>query len=606
MDVNITSQGTPGADAGIDGIGSPLPKSGKTTSSSSDSVSSGGGNSGTQINPSPGTPVLSGSVPLSSAKMWELIMIALDQGHKQSITSDQQNDQYKLSTNLNVSTVATTYVVPDPQDSGKVTSITVNTSELNLQTKAEEILEANLGDVIFKGFKQTYAQSSPLSIDAAKAAITSYVDLAITAALWKGATTAESLLNLPGTVNNINLNPTAVGAAETVGFSQYIMGLVNSGDVQNFAQMLLPDDPKAASAFAALLSGALLEFALNQTSSGLGLPGLAEQVDFQAQTVRTENKLLANPLDVALISGQVAILSTEAGGSPIVDLESLVARGISAAMEKGPFLTRDDLQTELKTQFALLLPDNPLLANQLAENVESSTLAMALAGTALYSPTFDISKVNVQLVEDSIIQTMQRDFAASDEAIRLSAKQQQKIHDIVTDVLNKDLTSEQAVRDEIKEQLLSFFEDLSQEQASNAAAGISFGLAHGGPLYAGNTATSIAPSSFQLQLQTAYQDQVHISPTSDFGAAIDNVGGLTTEDATSSMIALINTSYYAAGNPIDKPAVNYLNLSGQDLIDFQNSKIGNSGAQIVMMFGEVLNGGTTYKNTQPPLAMTAG
>jgi hypothetical protein len=107
-------------------------------------------------------------------------------------------------------------------------------------------------------------------------------------------------------------------------------------------------------------------------------------------------------------------------------------------------------------------------------------------------------------------------------------------------------------------------------------------------LYAAGSAQTIQPNAFDASIRNAYQAQVHASPNSQFGQAIDHVSGLTTGFDGTNMIAQINSNYYDSSD--DNRS--YLDQTPQRQVEYQNQRLYDPGAQLVLEWGKTINGGT--------------
>ncbi len=534
---------------------------------------------------------------MSSAQMYAMSIFWGEKALKERIKGDINQQQYQLTLALQTQTVSDqgdqAPAPAGPQAKSKSSNQNPNAptdpTEQVVASAAVQTAQTAVGDVILQHLKKM--NIPPLiPITAAKAAINAYLYRVITAANFQGVGPAQVFLTIPGSTKAQNLNTNSVNAAEAVGFSEYIQGLVNSGNVETFVKdNIYPNNSQAAKEFAATMNSTLLELANYQTGEGLGLPGYGKQVQLQAKLVRDENSILTDPSQAQQIAQSVAV-NNVLPGLDSGTISSKTQKAINAVMSSGPYLTRADLQQKLEDEFQKEFSSDPSLAHSLAVDTENTaaTLALGSAQNTYVPPAFDISLVNAQTVQSSIISAMQRDFAASDAAIRLSAKEDQKVKDIVQDTLTKDLNSEQAVRDELKQQLLANFSNLTEEQADDIASSASLGLPTSGPLYAAGSAQTIQPNAFNSSIRNAYQAQVHASPNSQFGQAIDHVSGLTTGYDGTNMIAQINSNYYDSSD--DNRS--YLDQTPQRQVEYQNQRLYDPGAQLVREWGKVINGGT--------------
>ncbi len=636
----ITSTGTPAPDpssiSGVSGKESAKHHKGHGASSA-DSTSSGGGKGAAHVDAS--KPVLDMDVDhMTSSQMYAMSIFWGEKDRKEREVAEQDQTKYTLTIGLKVGMIgpnttssvqisgqpgsqenaaptvqnksdpsgATTTTVTAQVGQGTATlTTTTDPATFVTQTTQIQTAETVISNTILDKLKRKSLNIPPLpNIDAARAALNAYIYRVITAANVHGIGPAETYLSLPGTTTSLNLNSNSVSAAEAVGFSEYVMGLVKSGDIQTFAEEnIYPNDPKAAKTFAALMSSVLLDTSLQQAGGALGMQGYGQQVELQAKIVRDQNTLLQEPDAVKQLAQEVAVKNVLPGGPSENDLASRIEKTINSVMSTAPYLTRADLQQKLEESFQQEFSGDPTLAHNLALDVDqSSALLAAEQNGTLFSPApFNQSDINVQSTQDSIMSAMQRDFAASDAAIRLSAKAEQKVHDLLQDVLNKQWNNEQNVRDAIKDQLLANFSNMTGAQADDIVASANFGIGHSGPLYDVNGNQVISPSSFNGLVQTGYQDSVHAAPSSPFGEAIDHVSGIKTGYDDTNMIGLINSSYY----DIPDNQRSYLNLTPQQQIQLQNMRLYDPGAQLVMEAGKILNGGTEHTNAKKTIDVAA-
>ncbi len=587
----------------------------EVTSSSQDSTSSAASSTTTvaSTNADPTHPRLVASDQnITSAEMYALIAGTLSKARKEQIASNQQDDsKFALTINTTTSTLSppsdlTTPVTGSNPSSSSTTPSSGNTTPttatpITITTLAVNIdITTPLNNVIAEKLKRKFANLPPLkNHDANQVAINTYIQRIITGANTYGAAPAQNYLSLPGSHTALNLDPKAVHLAQAVSSSEYIMGLVNSGNISTFfEQNIYPNDLKAAKEAAGIMGSVLLETTLNQIASALKMPGYANQVLLQAQLVQNENALLTDPAKLKLISDQLTQTQSGLGGLTAAQSAIQLTESLKKVSSQAPFASHSALLTALDKQFQKDFSthssaDNSSLALETANSLARGALTNPTL--SFYNPpNFSSQNINLATVQSTIGNAIEQNFLDSDAAIRLSSKENEQLHAILVDIQSKDLASEQGVRQSIHDQLLKAFPNLTTNQANHIAAAADLGISQTGPLYQLNDTSLINPLAFADAIRTGYQATTHINPSSAFGQAIDHVSGLTTGHDTTSMIALLNQSYADSSENNHS----YLNLTPQQQAESQTARFYEPGAQLVMEWGKVMHGGAENKKDQ--------
>lgn len=608
-----------------------------------DTTSSAAGGAGTAPNKTDASrpQLFLDSNQMTSAQMYAMGMTVMDQAHKQRILTDEANaKQYQLTLALKIALVTTdpgttTPIIPgtgtpttpttsttpikQPPTIHGVTSGTVvasqststqqtsNTSPIigpiqsfQTVTGVEMSLESTLADAVLLSARKQFTIANPLAPPPEQAAfessvksfIDSYIRSLIAAGNVQSLGPSELFLKIPG-IKALNLDSSTVGAATAVSFSEYVMGLVKSGDLNKFADTyIFPNNPAAAKAFAADVGSILLDISLEQVGTALNLPNLTQQVEAQAKLVRDTNNLLTNPLTAQEIIQKAAANQAQISGLDQADLEAKALSALTNTMTAAPYLTQQDLSTALQANLAAEFPNQEELSHQLANQIISSGIQLALGNQLPYAlPSVNPGDINITSLQSSIIDTMERDFIKSDRDIRQAKKDDDAAKAIIADVVNKQYNNELAVRSDIQSQLLDKIPDITPEQAADIAANANLGIQHTGPLYTRGDSTVLSPLTFSQDVQIGYQANVHASPELEFGQAIDHVAGLSTGYDGTNMIALINQNYYQSGTE----SRSYLNLPAAEQVKVQQQRLFDPGAQLVLAWGSIINGVTGPK-----------
>lgn len=584
-----------------------------------------------------GTPQLSpDSANMTSAQMYSLGMMVMDKARRQRIKSDAADAmKYQLTLGLKLGVVDTTPDVPKgptlpgktQNDSSSKTNTSVSSTDSTSTTQTTQTtdtttsstqtpppvisnvsvkelrmgiaqlitLESTLANALYIAAKKQHKDANPLASPeqltafetAVKQFIDSYVHTLVTAGNANALGPSALYIKIPG-VNALNTDSKIADAATAVTFSEYLMGLVHSGDIDKFASTyVFPQDPVAAKAFASNVGSILLDIGLEQVGTALNLQGLSQQVEAQAKLVRDENLVLENSVTLKGIVQQVALNNAQTSGLSQSDLETKSNKALELAISKGPFMTHQELFTTLKTSFENQFPTNQDLANLLANQIGSSVLDEALGKQKYPFPPLPINpdNINFTVLQTSILNKLQSDFIKTDKEVREAKKESDAVKAIVAEVVKKHYDNELAVRHDIALQLLSKIE-MSPDQAADIAAKADLGIKHAGPLYVRGDNHVYPPNAFALNLQIGYQATVHASPTSDFGKAIEHVAGVAPGFDGTDMVALINQNYYRAPSE----SRSYLNLPASEQIKVQQQRLYDPGAQLVKEWAAVMNG----------------
>jgi hypothetical protein len=486
---------------------------------------------------------------------------------------------------------------------------TIN-SDLTVQTLQTEIaglitLETTLANALELIAKKQKTIANPLAppeeqaafAAAAKQFIDAYIRNFIAAGNVASLGPSELYLKIPE-INALDLDATAVGAATAVSFSEYVMGLVQSGDIDKFANTyIFPNDPASAKAFAANVGSILLDISLEQVGTALNMQGLADQVEAQAKLVRDQNDILANPTAVQQMLQAIARDNAQTSGLSEQEIQTKAAKAIQSTVSQGPYNTTQDLLTALTTSLTGSFAANKALAEKLAEQIVESSLEQAMGKQKYPFPPLPINPGNINFImlQSSILNTLQRDFIKSDRDIRQAKKDDDAVKSIVADVVQKQYKNELAVRDDIRTQLMDKIPDITEDQAADIAAHADLVIKHTGPLYNRGNDNILPPGIYAQNVQIGYQANVHAAPQLDFGKAIDHVAGLTTGFDGTNMIALINQNFHNSNTENRS----YLNLPASEQVKVQQQRIFDPGAQLVLAWGSVINGLTGPKPDHP-------
>lgn len=619
------------------------------------SSSATGDQKGVPSNADPSNPMLTlDSNNMTSAQMYAMGITIMDQARKQRLRTEAEADaiQYQLTWGLRMGISDTTVTVPptnskssgsgstnstnsslnasanatadgsaqtqsaSTQTSTQSTTTKTNTASdsphnVTIQTLDSEIaglitLQTTLSSALEQVAKKQNVAANPLSPNAEQEAFNStvkqfidaYVHNLVAAGNLNALGPAELFLKVPG-LNALDLDSKTVGAATAVGFSEYVMGLVNSGDIDKFASSyIFPNDPASAKAFSANVSSILLDFSLEQVGTALNMQGLTDQVEAQAKLVRDQSDILSDPAKLQPILEAIAQNNAQTSGISAKQIEATSSQAVQDVMSKGPYNTTQDLLTALQSGLKASAALNKALAEDLANQIFNSSLDEAIGKRKYPFPPLPITPGNINFVmlQTSIQNTMERDFSKSDREVRQAKKDQDAVKSIVADVVQKQYKNELDVRNDIKNQLLDKIPDITDEQAADIAAHADLGIKHNGPLYNRGDDNILPPDVFNQNIQIGYQSIVHAAPDSDFGKAIEHVTGLQTGFDGTNMISLINQNYQK-GNTETR---SYLNLPASEQVKVQQQRIFDPGAQLVLAWGSVINGISGTDKDHPP------
>jgi hypothetical protein len=520
---------------------------------------------------------------------------AVDTG---AVASQQSSTLPNSTTNAtNTQTDAVTaQTAPKAQGSSDPNTVTIQVlrSEITTTSTLENTLAAALTAVAKKQFQVVNPLATPAQLAAFESAIQKYINtyanqLANTASA-SSLGPSELFLKIPS-VNALNLNSSSVNAATAVSFAEYIIGLVNSGDLKTFANSyIFPDDPASAKTFAANANSALLDIALEQVGTALNIPNLGQQVLLQAQLVRDENDILKDPAVSQSIVSQV-VDNQQLKNLSAADLTTKLTAAIDQTNSQGPYLTREDLQAALASNLQTAFPENPNLATQLATQLETATLDQALSSqSGSYSlPGINPGDIDLQTAESSIALAVQQSFIDSDREVRQAKLDDVAAKQIIADVAQKQYTNELAVRSDIQSQLLDNIPDLENlepNQAANIAASVNLGIPPTGPLYTPGDQTLITPQVYSQAVQASIQSNAHTPPQSDFGQAIQHVAGTSVGYDNTSMVALVNKNVYDA----NLQTRSYLDLPASEQEAVRQTDLLDPAKKLVNQWGSVVNG----------------
>jgi hypothetical protein len=538
--------------------------------------------------------VLPNSEGMSSADMIALVAGALDKHRarqmQQSVKLNPADVPNLLTETITVQQQSTSQGnQPAPPQNAQTTTYTILVVENSPLGKIADTLGHDIFQSLRKHFKGRHL---PMTLNQVEA----FLQQVLTSGVLFSALPTLSLLQMPTHPPSFL---TADGAVNAASAATLINLIAQSGpEFENFANTLFPDDPDLAAALGRATTAAMTHLALNDLGGTLSLPGLATQVEAQANLVRTENEVVNSPnFKNSEVPKLIDFVLGNTTGRNRPEVRVIVNRVLEEVASKGPFNTRQELLTALTESFKRAFPGQPQLAEGLATQTEQDALEAALASSgAVYAPQFDPSKLNVTTIDDSVTTTILREFADSDQAIRARATAEAVAYAIEQGVKRGELTSEQAVRTLIKNSLIN--EGFEPVVADRVAAQVDLGLPESGPLQDTTDNSVLPPQAYGAAISNAVWTQLHIDPKAPLGQAVLNTLGVSDSNRpvdnphSTDMIGLINLAYRDDQNK----GVNFLYLEGSDQAIAQGLAFLDPGRKLVIEWSLILRGTADKEN----------
>lgn len=557
-----------------------------------------------------GKPTLVNPSNLTDAQMIELIGNALSKSNRQRRVTQDTNQDLTTKSKFETTQVV---VTPDQENTSSSDGSSSSTSAS---------ASANAGNTSASASASTSSSSSAqtsttVTIASAQAytALTSALSSALDEKLEKQlrkklphhtfnqiqdflnslVQSAQISLILPalGTLGKVNgsmfrTDKGAVDTATSVQFGIEIQKAIENGDVKNLADSI-STDKVSASQLASILETILVQAANIQVGNALQLPGFSNQVNAQAAVVRDQqtayskngDQVASNVVDRLIRDGVIS-----------ADLKVQTQAKLAAAFKDttggGPYSTREDLQAALKSNVAKQFPDNADLATLVVTGADEESFALATDGKTVYLPTFDPDSINVDKVQESIKQGILEAFAKSDEEVNASAKAKAIVDDILARNLVSRYRSEQDLRDDIKSALRNELSsvDITDDQVDQIAARVDFGIPPdpANPLYDDKNTAIIAPWVYQGTIETAYQNAVHVAPSSDLGTDLNQLAGVARGLTGISSTQLLNEAHASASTETR----NVLNLTPDEAAAVARNEFTDPAA-LVKNLGDLMN-----------------
>lgn len=545
-----------------------------------------------------GLPILaSPGKGLTSADMFALVDNALDKHRKTQVANAVKLDRSNMP-DLQKNTFTVSKEVPvkdahgndvkDSQGNTVTTTVTQTYSTLSLHNSVLGTIANNLAHELFGEVEQhVHGKKAPLTMNLVQA----FVHQVLTSGTILSIMPSLDLLGSDTKPQTFSINEGKVNIASTASFAKLIS---NSGPAfEAFAKLLLPNDKAAAKILADAAKSIFTGLALHEVGQALGLPGLADQVDKQAKVVRNESAVVhtvAFRRDV--VPGLVTVVAKQLPQLSKTEIQNRIDQALNQVASQGEFNTRQELLAALRDAFKKVFPGQVQLIDDLATKTEKNALDSALASTNnVYTPQFDVSKLNVQNITDSIINTILQEFAKSDQAIRDQAHADALANTINKAdikkainhaVINGQIQNEQDVRNVITQELVNQgFSQADAEKIANQTNVLPPAL----PLASSNNPGVLNPRDFKKEVNQALLAN-NISPNSPLGSTIEDLFGVSDHPKSTNMIGLINSDYRASQRQSD----NYLNLRPAQQGIQQELNFLDPGKKLVIEWGAVMNG----------------
>jgi hypothetical protein len=570
-----------------------------------------------------GKPKLVNPNNMTDAQMIELIGNALAKSNRQRIVTAASQSQFQMQSSFQTTSIA---VAPPPDSSSSSskssstdstasteTSSTNQSSQSSQSSSTQSSSSNAASNTVLVGVTKSYMALTTTLSDAInerldkklKKRLPHQTMNQVQEFLNSMVQNAQVALIVPalaelGKVGKTNFR-TDVGAVDTataVQFGIQMQNAIASGDVKAFANSILPQDPLAAKQLAAVMETVLVDAANVQTGSALNLPGFANQVGLQAQVVRDQQTAYSSNLDqVTANTVNQLVLNGTIPADQQVSMEASVKAALQATTSGGPYTTRTDLMAALEASFTKQFPDNATLVSLLVSTADQQSFSIATDGKSVYLPTFNADNINIAKTQDSLKQAILQAFAKSQEEVNAAAKAKAIVDEVLASDRLSRYNSEQDVRDAIKSALQTELsaEEITSEQADAIAAGTDLGIPPdpANPLYNGSGTTVIAPWSYSGAVQTAYQDTVHIAPSSDLGEDLNQIAGVAPGLTGLSSTQLLNEAYAAA----DSSTRSYLNLTPDEAAQVARNQL-TDPAKVIQNLGDFLNSPQLPSNFQ--------
>lgn len=364
---------------------------------------------------------------------------------------------------------------------------------------------------------------------------------------------------LPNSKNQGSVQPNKENAkfAVIVSYTKLLNGVVNDPEqsLATLKQLLPQVSEQELKNVIQAFNNSTVQFVANNQTAALGetleLPGYSNQVKAQATLVRTEQQTLEDPSAIssvvkkadAPIIAETNLSKQEADSRIRNALADVRAKAFPTDPEKNPPLeTQADLHAAIVQAVSKQFPTDSALASKVAADLENALVDQSLGSNRVYLPPFNGSDINIAQTTDSIKNTIQKEFAKSDEAVHTSALADAVQHRIKEGVLNREFQNSLEVREAIKSSLIG--QGIPETQAKQIAYGVDLvGLTKTGPLYNPNETGTLSPSDYRLALTEAAVDKFHVPPDSKIVTEFLQVSGADPSVDNKSVVAVINKNY---------------------------------------------------------------
>ena len=552
---------------------------------------------------SAGSPVLPDPLNMSDADMIALISSALSAARKQRIISQNNKEPIYLTSYVTTvvpkstsdasgsASVEANATVDTDEDSEVEADVEVKASDdsddsepsattIMGETKVFTALASTLSDAVNDRLEKKLNKKLPhFTMDA----IANFLNALVGGAQQMIILPALGALGQVGKV--FRTDKVGVDTSTAVQYEKYVLELVDSGQVKSFADKALPGDPKTAAQLATILETILIQSASIQVGNVSGLPGLGVQVNLQATLFRGQQEALGTK-SADIIAAALNQVTLPEGVTP-AQLSDKITKAVTDALAEGPYTNRDDLLSAIAKQVKLQIPNDETTADAIVAALDQESFAAVTAGSLIFFPSFDQSKINKDTFADSIKQSILIAFAKSQEEVNNASKAKAKADEIVDATLSRSYKSEtafrEAVRTEIKAALAD--QDVTEEQVNQIVAGINIPADPTNPLYDANGAAVIPPWIYTSLVRNEYQKTTHIPPETELGQDFDLVAGIGRGTDGVSTSGLLNEAYAAANTETRS----YLNLTPQEATVVAQHELTDPAA-VLKNLGNLMNG----------------
>lgn len=355
-----------------------------------------------------------------------------------------------------------------------------------------------------------------------------------------------SLLGTPGKIDSYDISQARADIASAVAYSEYIQGVVNSGDIKDFATTAVPNDESARVQFSAVMEGQVLNESVNQVGIALGMNGLGTQVKLQTGLTRDAISAIgdAGKRDVIINGVDLEGIASQ-GEMSVDDLRTTLGAGLADFSAGAKVYTREGLTSALQGVFQSRFSSSDIV-NSVVQGVVNSGYNSVLPNS-VYPITFNAADINTQKTINSTTAAILKNWG--DNIQQIAAEN--RAADIVRSAFHVDLLSRykngEQVREAIKAGLQDQFPDMDAGIAGTIANSVDLGLPKTGALYDANNRLVMHPDDFASEFRNQYQS-LGIPSDTPFGQAIEHSVGLSNPPDQTSYTGLMNHAYEVADN----------------------------------------------------------